>query len=137
MTRGRLVLLGFGLAALVLILSPVVVTWWANRDACPRTVVAVGRSPLGMFWEISSSDCGAEVGTVWQVRVAGSGQIPRVAYDARVGPRPLAVEHTQGTLTVRLDAAPRGLAEPSIAVGLDHKMRPKDVARFVDGARRG
>jgi hypothetical protein len=136
-TRGRLGLIGFGVLALGMIMSPVVVMWWANRDACPRTVVAEGRSPLGMLWEISSSDCGPAVGTVWQVRIAGSGQIARVAYDARNGPRPLSIEHAQGTLTVRVDAPPPGEATPFVTVRLDHKMRPKDVARFVDGARRG
>ena len=88
LSRGRLILLGFGAAAVALIVSPLAVQWWAMRDACPRETMSEGYFKDGMYWRITRADCGSAIGIVWQVHVGpGDGQ-PRLAFNAQNAPKP-------------------------------------------------
>jgi hypothetical protein len=135
MTRGRLTLLAFAAAALMLIVSPALVIRWYAPTICPTVVVSEGRVPNGVAWDITRSDCDAGR-TVWQVRVAPVQGVLRLAYDAERGPEPVAVEQNGRTLSVRLKTP---LADGSTVaqVELDHRARPREPVRFIDGRPRG
>lgn len=136
MRRGRLALLAFIVVAFVMIASPILVTWWAERDACPRVSVQQAWLPGGVFYDISRAECGAEIGTVWQVRVAPSDGLPRIAFDARNAPVPIHVEQLGSLLTIELAEPPQGSTAKWVSVLLDSRSRPEKVLYFVNGAPR-
>lgn len=134
-TRNRIVVSAFGLAALIFILGPIAWIQWNARDFCPAEVKAGGRSS-GTDWEVTRSDCGAQVGVVWQLRIIPTKGVSHLAYEARAGgPEPVGYEQKGFEGTVRLAAPPPGAAEPSVVVKLDHRGRPEQAVRFAEGRR--
>ena len=133
LTRSRAVLLAFGLVALGLSVTPLVVRWWVVRDACPRVTVADGYFSDGMFWRIQEAQCGGAIGTVWQVHISASDTQPRLAFDAQNAPRPLSVEQIKGGIVIKLDQPPPGASDASVSIAIVPKMRPKRALHFVNG----
>lgn len=131
MTRGRIVLLLFGAAALALILSPAILFRAVAPSLCPSRLIGEGRAPNGVNWEITRSDCD-ERRVVWQVRVAPPQGVLRLAYDAENGPEPEAVEQSGRVVTIRLKS-PLADGAASVRVELDHRARPKEPARVRAG----
>lgn len=132
--RNRGIILIFVVLALVFVVSPPVIRWWMQQGICPAEVTAKGRNS-GTDWEVTRSDCGATVGTVWQVRIVPTAGASWAVYDARGGPVPLAYEQSGFTGTVTLQTPPKGATETTIPIELDMKGRPKKTVRFVDGVR--
>lgn len=135
--RGRIVLIGFGLAALILILTPVIVRWEVLQDACPRQTVEEGYFPDGMYWRIQRAQCGGSIGTVWQVHISASDTQPRLAFDAQNEPVPKRIEQQEdGSVVIRLDRPPEGTNDASVKIDIVPKMRPKRALHFVNGRLR-
>jgi hypothetical protein len=131
-TRGRVMLLAFGIGALVLILSPALVFWNVQPTLCPTVITAQGRVENGLVWEFTRSDCPGGR-TVWQVRVAPLQGVLRLAYDAEGGPEPEAVAQSGRIVTIRLKAPLRD-GTTSVRVELDPRARPTAPARVRDNA---
>lgn len=136
LTKSRIILIAFALAALLLSVSPLAVRWWVAHDACPRQIIAEGYFSDGMFWRIRQAECGGAIGTVWQVHISAADTQPRLAFDAQNAPRPLSVEQNKGAITIRLDQPPAGSTEASVTIPIVPKMRPKRILHFIDGKPR-
>lgn len=134
MTRSRVILLAFAAAALLLIVSPAVVFRMTAPTLCPTAIVSEGRVPNGVVYDITRSECdGGRV--VWQVRVAPVQGALRLAYDAEAGPEPVRVEQQGRTLTIHLKT-PLADGSTLAQVELDHRARPREPVRFVNGRPR-
>jgi hypothetical protein len=133
--RNRVIVGVFAVATLVFIVSPPIIKWWGVGGVCPTEITAKGRSS-GTDWEVAKSDCGAEVGTVWQVRIIPTKGYSNLAYDARQGgPVPLAYEQAGFKGTITLAEPPAGSTETKVAIELGPQGRPVAPIRFVEGKR--
>ena len=131
----RLTLAAFAIAAAVFIAGPIVWIQWNARDFCPAEIKAKGRS-AGTDWEVARSDCGGEIGVVWQVRIIPTKGVSNLAFEARGGgPEPVGYEQKGFEGKVLLAAAPPGETERSVGIRLDERGRPVAPVRFSGGKR--
>lgn len=132
--RNRIVIVVFGVMALIFIAGPFFYIQWGSRDFCPYEVKASGRSS-GTDWEVTRSDCGGAVGVVWQVRITPTKGTSNLAFESRGGPTPARYEQKGFEGTVTLAEPAKGSADLTIPVPLDPRGRPVAAIKFVDGTR--
>lgn len=129
--RGRVVLIGVGLVALGMVLSPAIVYRLVQPTLCPTTITAEGRVQGGVNWEFTRSQCdGGRI--VHQVRVAPMQGVMRLAVDLEGGPGPTAIAQVGRVLTVTL-AGPLADGATTVTAEIDHRARPRDVTKVREG----
>ncbi|MDR3373451.1 MAG: hypothetical protein P4L98_06960 [Ancalomicrobiaceae bacterium] len=136
----RLVLIAFGVCAVLFLVVPFVVTWWGVSSACPYTVASRGVSD-GTKWEVIRSDCGADTGRagepargiVWQLRVIPDRGYSAVVMTAHGGPEPVKWEQSGFTGTVVIATPVEGDAATRFPIKLDPKGQPTEAVEFADG----
>ena len=133
--RNRIVIAAFAVAGLVFLVSPFAIRWWMTQDLCPTEIISHGRTG-GTDWEIARSECGPEVGVVWQVRIIPTKGVSTPVYDARGGPEPIGYEQSGFDARVFLATPPEGSTETVIPIRLDMKGQAIAPVRFIDGKRK-
>jgi hypothetical protein len=122
------------IGAIIMLGLPNIVTWWKSGELCPSEVKNHGRTPRGIDWTITRSDCGDAVGEVWQVRLIAPGGVSQPIYDARGWPQARAVEQAgDSAVKVLLDRSPDDGSPAEVVIDIDSKARPANPARFLAG----
>jgi hypothetical protein len=133
---GQVLVVVLVLGGVVMLTLPNLISWWKSGELCPSTVMNHGRTPRGIDWTITRSDCGDAVGEVWQVRLIAPGGVSQPVYDARGWPQAQSVEQVdENAVRIRLDRSPDDGAPPEVVVQIDSKARPANAARFLAGHR--
>jgi hypothetical protein len=130
--RGRWVLIGFAVCAVVFLVVPNVVVWIGTRDLCPAQVTSRGTTD-GTRWEVLRNDCGGDIGFVWQLRVIPDKGYSAVVMQSRGGPEPVGWSQSGFEGQVHLSSQPIGLASATIPIKLDPKGQPLGSVEFENG----
>lgn len=131
--RGRVILVGIGLVALMALAGPPAIRAWMSRDLCPTVVMRSGTSE-GTLWEVARSDCGGGR-IVHQLRIVPSKGWSTLVYETEGGALPVSWSQTGFLGKLELDHPLEGEASLVLDVPLDAKGRPKEVVRVRAGKR--
>lgn len=131
--RGRRVLVGILIVAVVVLVAPPIIEWWVERDACPTVVLQHGFVEKAR-WEISRSDCGGGR-IVHQLRVIPPKGYSVLAYESEGGPLPVGWHQSGFVGTLTLDRPIDGETATVLEMPLDRKGRPAPPI-VVHGGRR-
>jgi hypothetical protein len=131
--RGRLILIGIGILALLGIFGPMAVRAWIARDLCPTVVTRSGMSD-GARWEVARSDCG-DGRIVHQLRIVPNKGWSTLVYETTGGALPVSWSQEGFLGKLELDHPLEGEASLVLDVPLDIKGRPKEIIRVKAGRR--